>query len=339
MNDDKETLKDYYYILGVRPGVSQLELQIAYQELYDKFGPHITVKQQDPESMIKAYKDISEAWEVLGDPERRAEYDASHLPLLEKTNLRSLWGKVAGFKTDTKEVQKHKDAPADTRVVIELALRESIKGARKQVKLEDVLACQDCAGKKPVDRTKCIKCRGSATIRNDRIENIDLQPGMFDRQEIRIPGRGKLDMRSRLYADLVIEVQLLPHPYFMVAGKDVSCTVPITIYEAILGGEIETATPTGKVAIKIQPLTQPKKVYRLKGLGLGIGVERGDLLLNIEVLIPQQLHADEVELFRKLYVASSQPNPRMDIFNKLQAYNAQSQAAPAGPAGPASRQD
>lgn len=316
MNKPGENLKDYYYILGVPPEATQAQIEAAYQDLYDKFGPHVTVKQQDPESMIKAYKDICEAWEVLGDPAKRQEYDKSHLPFLEKTSLRNIWSKFAGIKT---EGVKAKDEPEDTHVVLEITLRESIKGGRKGVRVEDSLPCPTCAGKKPVERTKCFDCHGSGLKRIERTEDIELTPGLYDKQELRLPGKGRFDQRARKNGDLILEVQLAPHPFFSVHGKDVSCTVPITLYEAILGGEIESPTPTGRVAIKIQPLTQPKRVYRLKGLGLGLGIERGDLLIATEVLIPTQLHADEVELFRRLAVVSSQPNPRTDIFAKISA--------------------
>jgi DnaJ-class molecular chaperone len=325
--NEPEDLTDYYYILGVRPDATQAQVAAAYQDLYDKFGPHVTVKQQDPESMLKAYKDISEAWEVLGDPASRAEYDKTHLPLLEKTNLRNLWGKVTGVKTKTGEAQKSKEDPPDTRLSLEVTLRECIKGARKQFKVDEFLPCQTCASKKPVDRMKCQACHGSSTVRSERFEEVDIAPGVFENHEIRVRGRGRYDSRCRRNGDLIVVLKLASHPFFSVSGKDVACNVPVTIYEAILGGEIEVPTATGRVAMKIQPLTQPKRVYRLKGLGLGLGIDRGDLLVSIELSFPNQLHADEVELFRRLAIVSSQPNPRVEVFARLQAL-----VQPAGPA-------
>ncbi|MBX9688524.1 MAG: DnaJ domain-containing protein [Candidatus Obscuribacterales bacterium] len=317
----QQGLKDYYYILGVSPEASAAQIQAAYQELYDKFGPHVTLKEQDPEAMVKAYKDIVEAFEVLGDPGKRQEYDKVALPVLQKSHLRNLWGKLTGVKAD--ETRSKDDAP-ESRLILELTLREAIKGARKILKVEDIQQCQTCISKKPVDRTKCLNCHGSGMIRSERSEELIINPGIVEKQEIRMPGKGKFDTRSRRHGDLIVELQIIPHPFFTVIGKDISCTVPVTIYEAILGGEIEAPTPTGRVVMKIQPLTQRGRVYRLKGLGLA----GGDLMVSIEVLVPSQLHADEVELFRKLQLVSSQPNPRADVFAKLQALN---QAQAAGP--------
>lgn len=317
MSEPNENLKDYYYVLGVLPDATQAQVQSAFQDLYDKFGPHVTMNESDPEPMMKAFKDINEAWEVLGDPVSRKEYDKVFLPVMEKNNVRNLWGKLTGVKTG--DAAKTKDDPVDTRITLEITLREAIKGGLKRVTVEDTLFCQNCVKKKPVDRTKCINCHGAGLIRADRVEEVKLRTGLYDGEELCLPGKGRMDTRCRRYGDLVIVIQLAPHPYFSVQGKDISCYVPVTLCEAILGGEIETPTPTGKVAIKIQPLTQPKRVYRLKGQGLGFGQERGDFLLTMEVLIPTCLHADEVELFRRLQVVSSQPNPRREIFARLAA--------------------
>jgi DnaJ-class molecular chaperone len=304
--------KDYYYILGVSPEATTEQIHAAYQELYDKFGPHVTLTGEDAEANVKAYKDIVDAYEVLSNAERRKEYDRVNLPLLQKSHLRDLWGKLTGVKAD--EIKTKDDLP-ETRLSMTVTLREAIKGCRKQLRIEDSVTCQGCVGKKPVDRTKCGSCRGSGQVRADRVEEIDIAPGTFEKQELRFAGKGKFDARSRKHSDLLLEIQVEQHPFFTVQGKDVSCTVPVTIYEAILGGEIEAPTPTGKVVMKIQPLTQRGRVYRLKGLGIA----GGDLLVSIEVLVPSQLHADEVELFRKLHVVSSQPNPRHEIFAKLAA--------------------
>lgn len=314
MDGKQHNVKDYYYILGVPPEATHEEIEEAYKELYDKFGPHVTLKQEDPEAHVKAYKDICEAWDVLSNPARRREYDQVNLPLLQKSHLRSLWGK---FATGGHEAQtRPKEAPSsDLRIPIEISLYEAVKGTRKQVRLEEVQVCQMCAGKRPVDRAKCPMCSGAGVLRQDRPEDINIPGGTADKSQLRMPGRGKLDARSGRRSDVVLEIQIQPHSFFSIVGNDISCTVPVTIYEAILGGEIDIPTPTGKVVMKIQPLTQRGRVYRLKGLGLG----GGDLLATIEVNVPSQLNTDEVLLFRKLKEVSGQPNPRSDIHAKLKA--------------------
>lgn len=313
MTDQAKVLKDYYYILGVSPEASQEEISAAYKELYDKFGPHVSVKEQDPEAMLKASKEIEEAWDILGDPARRREYDQSALPHVQKSHLRQLWGKLTGAH----EPDGLKARDDETRIVMEITLREAIKGVSKTVKIENASPCQNCQGKKPVDRAKCFSCHGSGVLRADIPEEITVPPGTVDKSELRLKGRGKYNSRTRTNADLVLELHIKPHPFFKISGRDLACTVPVNIYEAILGAEIEVPTATGRVVMKIQPLTQSGRVYRLKGMGIG----GSDLLVTIEAVMPAQISADEVVLFRKLKEVSTLTNPRDEIFSKLQHYN------------------
>lgn len=318
MESKTPQVKDFYYILGVSPDATQEEIADAYQELYNKYGPHVTLNSEDADAHMTAYKDITDAWDVLSVPAKRREYDRINLPLLQKSHLRNLWGKFAGLGSGqtgehNKQPQQQNQGPPEIKVAVEITLYEAMKGTRKQVRVDDSQPCQMCTGKKPVEKLKCVMCKGVGILRNERPEDIDIPAGTPDRSQLRLHGKGKLDSRSMKHADLVLEIQILPHSYFSVTGTDISCTVPVNIYEAILGGEIDIPTPTGKVVMKIQPLTQRGRVYRLKGLGL----RGGDLLATIEVNVPQQLNTEEVMLFRKLKEVSSQPNYRTEIHAKL----------------------
>ena len=95
--DKTGAVRDYYYILGVSSNASSKQIQVAYDELYAKFGPHVSAEELDPDAMAKAYRDISEAYEVLMDPQRRQEYDRRHTETKATTNeLRDLWMKKTG---------------------------------------------------------------------------------------------------------------------------------------------------------------------------------------------------------------------------------------------------
>lgn len=307
-----QNIKDYYYILGVSPESTHEEIEEAYNTLYDKYGPHVTLRDQDPQVMESAFKDLCEAWETLSDSSRRQQYDRHNLPLIQKNHLRALWGKFTGTSGQESEVKR--GAP-DHRLAVEITLKEALKGAEKKVRFDDALVCQHCYKKKQVERLQCPHCHGSALIRNERLEKIEVPKGAYDKMEIRLSGKGKFDARLQKYGDLVIIVEIKPHSYFSVLGQDLACTVPVTVYEAVLGGEIEVPTPKGKVIMKIQPLTQHGRIYRLKGLGLA----GADLLVTIEATVPRQLSTDEVLLFRKLNECSTQPNPRSGIFATLAA--------------------
>jgi curved DNA-binding protein len=307
MDGARTTDKDYYYILGLTPKATSAQIQAAYEQLYDRFGPHVSVSGNDPEMMIKTYRSICEAYEVLIDPVKRQDYDKQAGSHLQKGDLRGLWGKTT---TSADPTSSH--SIEDTRMDIEVTLREAIKGALRQIRIEEQLPCQHCISLKPVQRLKCEQCRGVGFTRNARLENIDLPPGLYHGKEVRIANKGKFDQRGNRYADLVLPITVKQHSFFNVSDRDLCCTVPITILEAVLGGEIQVPTATGKVIMKIQPLTQNGKQYRLKGMGLG----GGDLLVSVQVVVPNQISVEEVELFRKLAAHSTMRNPREEIMQK-----------------------
>jgi DnaJ-class molecular chaperone len=315
----KSPSKDYYYTLGVSREATTEEIQEAYQDLYAKFGPHVNVAGQDPEAMIKAFRDISEAYEVLMNPERRNEYDQASAQHTEKHHLRALWGKLTG--TDPNKEPQNKGTPEDTIAETEITLREALKGTRRQIRIDEQLPCKGCLSLKPVQRLQCPQCRGTGTMHNVRQEDVEIYPGQYDRSQIRLPNLGKFDLRIGRRGDLVIDLRIRPHQFFTVIGRDITCTVPITILEAVLGSEIEIPTATGKVFMKIQPLTQSGRVYRLKGMGLA----GADLLATMDIVTPAQISVEELELYRKLKAISTMRNPREEILNTLAAQTAQHQ--------------
>ena len=316
--DDKsaaktQTNKDYYYILGVRPDATSEEISEAYHDLYEKFGPHVSVQGMDPDILIKTFKDITDAHEVLTDPNTRKEYDkASSNSRNSSSDLRALWTKHSSASDPDRDRMPKMQAMA-IEMEVEVTLKEAMKGTYRQIKISDPKPCSECAGQKPVNKMQCQKCRGLGYFNVERSEDVQLPAGLYDNMDIRLQERGRFDLRANRNGDLIVKVKLKQHPFLAVLGRDLICTVPVTIYEAMLGAEIEVPSATGRVVMKIQPLTQPGRVYRLKGLGLA----GADQLVTTEVVLPQQLNGEEVALYRKLKELSREPNPRDSIFSKL----------------------
>src|SRR5579884_4046145 len=150
MDGTGTTDKDYYYILGVAPNATAAQIKAAYDQLYDRFGPHVNLAGQDPEIMLRTYRNICEAYEVLIDPAKRQEYD-KHATLIKNTgDLRNLWGKTTGPITDV-----HAQGAEDTLFEIDVTLREALKGCLRQIRIEEQLPCKNCISMKPVQRLKC----------------------------------------------------------------------------------------------------------------------------------------------------------------------------------------
>jgi len=314
--------KDYYYILGVAPNCSQADIQEAYGSLQDRFG---SSNDLDPEAQARAWKDIQAAYETLNDPAKRKDYDKNGSVFRQANDVRALWTKVTSGvqsvvqkqeQTQTQELKAvaGKIQAQALEMTIEVSLKEALKGCHRQIVINDPKACEECINLKPVNRMQCQTCRGVGYFTVERRVEIELPRGLYDDQEIRRTGQGKWDMRAGMHGDLVLTIKLREHPILGVDGKDITVTLPISIYEAVLGAEIEVPTATGKGMMKIQPLTQTGRVYRLKGLG----INGGDQLVTIEVVVPQQLGAEEIKMFQKLKEMSRMPNPRAEIYATMQ---------------------
>lgn len=304
--------KDFYYILGVRPDATSREIQEAYETLYDKFGPHVNVHGMDADLMIKTFKDICDAYEVLMDPVRRKEYDGKTSQMRQSMgDLRALWTKATTQPSETGSYPKVSALAVE--MECEITLKEAIKGCVKQFRLSDPRPCEECQQQKAANRMQCPNCRGLGYFNVERVDDIELPPGMYDGLEIRRPDAGRYDLRAGRPGDLIIKIRLLPHPFLGVLGRDITCTVPVTIYEAMLGAEIDIPTATGKAVMKIQPLTHAGRVYRLKGLGLA----GADQLVTVDVVFPQKLSGEEIAMFKKLKEISKDPNPRDAMFSRI----------------------
>lgn len=327
VDDDKTKTKgqskDFYYILGVSPNASTEQVHEAYFELNEKVGPYSEAAHTDPETQRRTWRDIKTAYETLSDPTKRRDYDKNSSVFRQTTDVRALWTKVTSGVQNVVQTQNQtqelkgaagKIQPQSLEMELEVSLKEAVKGCMRQIVIQDPKACEECINLKPVNRMQCQTCRGVGYFTVERTLDIDLPKGLYDELEIRKSGQGKWDMRANTHGDLILKIKLAKHPVLNVLGRDVSVNVPVTLYEAMLGAEIEIPTATGRVVMKIQPLTQPGRVYRLKGLGLA----GADQLVTIDVLIPQQLTAEEVVLFRKLKDLSKERNPRESLFTNVQ---------------------
>jgi DnaJ-class molecular chaperone len=326
MDEEKKTKskihahKDYYAVLKIRGDATAEQISDAYYALYEKYGPGVDIESKSPEeaeAIAKNYQDLLDAYEILGDGRRREEYDrAAERRRQQSGDVRALWSKVSGnvppMGGSGDDAKQPKIQALAYEVQAEVSLKEAIKGTRFSFTIGDPTPCEDCAGMKPVNRMQCQTCRGLGYFNVNREEEVVLPANMYNGMEIRKPELGRYDLRACRNGDLIIKVKVKEHPHLTIIGKDLQCTVPVLLYEAVLGAEIEVPTATGKVVMKIQPLSQPGRIYRLKGLGLG----GGDQLVKIEVLIPQKISGEEIALFKKLKEMCQEPNPRRDFFTK-----------------------
>jgi molecular chaperone DnaJ len=163
-----------------------------------------------------------------------------------------------------------------------------------------ISTCPTCGGEGTVLRHPCRQCRGRGRAEVLRSVTVTVPAGVEEGARLRVPGEGEAGVRGGPRGDLYVVVHLRPHPVFERHGRDLYCTVPISIYQAALGDEVEIPTLQGPRRHPIPAGVQPGTVLTLRGLGLPDSRGgRGDLHVRLEVQVPQDLTDDERELLRQ----------------------------------------
>lgn len=310
--------KDYYKILGVSDNADQADIKKAYRKLARKYHPDVS---KEPDAEAK-FKDVGEAYEVLGDPEKRAEYDQIR-QLGARGHRRGAAGAGAGagFSEDDLSRQftdffesifggmgaggRRQAGPEwqqafsrrgqDMHHKIALFLEEAVSGVQRQIRLQ--VPEVDAYGRTH-HRTKTL--------------NVKIPPGVVPGQRIRLAGQGGPGVGDGRPGDLFLEIELAPHPVFGVDGKDLLLTLPITPWEAALGAKVEAPTLSGRVNLTVPKGSSSGKRLRLKGKGLGRNPP-GDLIVTLQVTVPAR-HSDEaLALYRKLAQTEADFDPRKQL--------------------------
>jgi len=316
--------KDYYQILGVERNATQDEIKKSFRRLARKYHPDVNKDKNAEEK----FKEINEAHEVLSDAEKRQKYDqfGSHWQQYERAGGRpedfnwDAWQTPQGAQYQSRQVsqeeldrifgnlgetggmgggfsdffetlfggfgrsggtsfggQQHVRQPQrgrDTEHVIEITLDEAYKGTQRVLEWED--------GRK--------------------IE-AKIPPGVKTGSKVRLRGQGSRGSLGGSSGDLFLKIKVNPHPLFERDGDDLRTTVPVSLYDALLGTDVEVSAINRRVKLKIPPETDNGRIFRLPGLGMPntrSPQKFGDLLVKIDVKFPKKLSKEEKQLFHEL---------------------------------------
>ncbi|WP_276495822.1 J domain-containing protein [Pontibacter litorisediminis] len=303
--------KDYYKILGVDKKASQADIKKAYRALAKKLHPD---KNKDNPQAEEKFKDVSEAYEVLGDEAKRKQYD----------QLGANWrqfqqggfgggaggqyhggqpgGGFRGFQGDFGDMFGSAGAGGG-------GFSDFFEqffgagGARGGFGGQRARKGQDYQADMEVTLQEAYSGTSRLLNVNEQQLRITTKPGVADGQVLRIKGKGAPAPGGGEPGDLYINVRVLLDPRFERSGDDLSTTLPVDMYTAILGGEVQAPTMTGVVKLKIPAGTQGGKTLRLRGKGMphyGHASQHGDLYVKIEVALPTNLSAEERDLLERL---------------------------------------
>ena len=182
--------------------------------------------------------------------------------------------------------------------------------------------CPSCNGTGRVITDKCRHCSGEGVVRAEEIIPVNIPAGIEDGMQFTVRGKGNAARNGGIAGDLIVLVEEEPHEELIRDGSDLIYNLMLDLPTAILGGTVEIPTITGKVKVKIDKGTQPNKVLRLRNKGLPHlqAYGTGDLLVNINVYIPENLSADERKTFEQFHNSpnfSPKPDDEKGFLNRF----------------------
>jgi curved DNA-binding protein len=296
--------RDYYEILGVPRGASDEEIRSAYRKLAREYHPDVN---KDPGAEDR-FKEVSEAYEVLRDPEKREKYERLGANWKAGEDVSGASGFGGGFGVGNGQGVGAGDVAdfsdffesffggrrgasrgfegfsmrgGDQETTIEVTLEEAARGGKKKISLAD-----------------------------GRDFEVRIPPGVRDGQKIRLAGQGGEGASGGPAGDLYLRVRINPHPRFRREGDDLVVEIPVAPWEAALGATVPVPTLDGSAKVKVPAGSSSGRRLRLRGEGMpGPGGRKGDLYASVRIVVPKTLEKRERELFEEL-AAVSRFDPR-----------------------------
>jgi molecular chaperone DnaJ len=321
--------KDFYKVLGVEKDVSDADLKKTYRKLARKYHPDSN--QGDAAAEAK-FKEVSEAYSVLSDPEQRKEYD----------QIRAM-GSGARFTAGGQSAGGFED-------VFSMFGQGRGGGTRYESEdFDDIFAMfnqqrggggfgtgrfgqptggfrgyggptrgADVTARTTIDFVTATKGE-TITLQGEdgRPFKVKIPAGVSDGQKIRLRGRGRPSVDGGENGDIVVQVAVRPHPVFTRDGLNLRVTVPVTFTEAALGATIEVPTlGADPVKLRVAPGTPSGRVLRVKGRGVQTAKGTGDLLAEVQVAVPTHLDPAAREALERFHELEPKENPRADLMSK-----------------------
>lgn len=304
--------KDYYKILGVPKNSTEKDIKGAYRKLARKLHPDIN---PNDKSAQEKFKDVNEAYEVLGDAEKRKKYDelGANWQQFEQYQRAGgqgpfQWGGGGGGggpQYRTVNPEEFEQIFGDVGGASDF-FRTFFGGLGGEPRARTARPRRGQDFETPLQVSLEEAYRGTKrTLQLDgrRIE-VSIKPGVKTGSRVRVAGQGNPGANAGEPGDLYLNVQVLPNALYERQGDDLSTKVPVDLYTAILGGEVRVPTlKGGQLLLKIPPQTQNGRQFRLAGKGmpkLNDPNSYGDLYVKVTVALPENLSEKELELFRQL---------------------------------------
>lgn len=324
--------QDYYEILGLKRDATEKEIKAAYRKLARKWHPDLHPP-SEKNKVEEKFKKINEAYEVLMDKDKRARYDQLGSRWQDGQDFQAppdmdgvrYYSSSSDFGGDFQGAGGFSDffsmmfgdlgsrarggtrrgttsvKGEDVESEISISLEEAYHGTVKPIRLSGSKVCEQCRGSAIVGNSFCPRCGGTGAVTEEKSLDVKIPAGVQEKGRIRLKGQGGKGLGSAPPGDLYLKINILPHKYFRLKGKDVESEVSIRPDQAVNGDKVTVRTLDGDINMTIPPNSNSGKKLRLRDKGFfGKNKVRGDHYVKIKIIIPLDLSDEEKELYRKL---------------------------------------
>lgn len=311
-------MKNYYSILGITPDSTFAEIKSAYRTLARKYHPDI-----NPQG-TQMFKDVSEAYETLSDAKKRQYYDTVN-GFFKSTKTKTTSEKAhEEYKKNVSKPKykekfhkkfedifpkKKKSLPKrgeDINEEISVTIKEVINGSERTVNILHTSECPHCKGRKFINGAMCSVCGGTGEKSEHRKINVKIPKNIKNGTKLRIPNEGRKGENGGKNGDLYLKINIEQNSRIQIEDNNIIFKVPITPFEAVLGGNISVPSFDGNLSLKIPVKTHSGQKFRLTGQGIKQNGKIGDMIVVVDIEIPSSLSDDEIKLYEKLRKLSAQ---------------------------------
>ena len=327
-------MRDPYTILGVAKNASQADVKKAYRKLAKQHHPD--QNQDDPKAKEK-FSEVNAAYEILGDDDKRGQFDRGEIDPEGKPRHPGFAGGPGGggFRRGGSPGGGFAGGPGGAQH-FDFNFGGGGAGFDPSDLFGDLFGMKGGPGggrpgggpgRQPREPGADIALETSVPLEtaihggkarvlmpNGRTLEVNIPAGVEEGKQIRLRGQGQPSPMGGPAGDALVAVRIEKHPHFRVEGRDLRLDLPVTLYEAVLGGKVEAPTLTGKVELNLPPQSNSGKTLRLRGKGLPAtaNLAAGDLLITLRILLPDGADVELDELARRLR-ADKPYDPRAEL--------------------------
>jgi len=301
---------DPYKVLGVKPDATQEAIRAAYRKLAKKLHPDLNPGNKDAE---ERFKEVAGAYDLLGDPEKRARFDRGEIDATGAERQRETYyrdfadraGAASGGARRYESSEGFADFAENDDILAELFGRARGGSAGVRMRGPDIPYHLHVDFLDAVNgATQRLSLPDGSTL------DVTIPPGIRDGQILRLKGKGRPGLGGGPPGDALIEIEIVPHPTFTRKGDDIELELPLSLTEAVLGGRVEVPTPTGPVTMTIPKWSNSGTTLRIRGKGVGRrDGTRGDEYVTLTIKLPGKPDP-ALESFVAGWEAGRHANPR-----------------------------